>query len=106
MRLCLSSNMGPMLVCSIPDVALVNDELRVDVVASWCFTRLHILYGHFKLFYCKVARQVGVGGGALESEVTSHDVQRVKYLSACGKCPLFRSCEAMTFAVTGHLLPV
>ena len=40
---------------------------------------------------------------ALESEVTSHDVQRAKSLSAYGKRPLFRSCEAMAFAVTGHL---
>ena len=46
---------------------------------------------------------------ALESEVTSRDVQRAKSLSESGRCPLFRSCEA--FAVTGHidcvvLLPV
>ena len=40
---------------------------------------------------------------ALESEVTSRDVQRAKSLYASGKRPLFRSCEAMTFAVTGHL---
>ena len=35
---------------------------------------------------------------ALESEVTSRDVQR-----ASGKRPLFSSCEAIAFAVTGHL---
>ena len=40
---------------------------------------------------------------ALESEVTSLDVQRAKSLSASGKRPLFRSCEAIAFAVTGHL---
>ena len=40
---------------------------------------------------------------ALESEVTSRDVQRVKFLSASGKRPLFRSCEAIASAVTGHL---
>ena len=40
---------------------------------------------------------------ALESEVTSCDVQRAKSLSASGKRPLFRSCEAIAFAVTGHL---
>ena len=40
---------------------------------------------------------------ALESEVTSRDVQRAKSLSASGKRPLFRSCEAIAFAVTGHL---
>ena len=43
---------------------------------------------------------------ALESEVTSRDVQRAKSQSASGKRPLFRSCEAMAFAVTGQLLPV
>ena len=40
---------------------------------------------------------------ALESEVTSRDVQRAKSLSASGKRPLFSSCEAIAFAVTGHL---
>ena len=40
---------------------------------------------------------------ALESEVTSRDVQRAKSLPASGKRPLFRSCEAMAFVVTGHL---
>ena len=40
---------------------------------------------------------------ALESEVTSHDVQCAKSLSASGKRPLFRSCEAMAVAVTGQL---
>ena len=40
---------------------------------------------------------------ALESEVTSRDVQRAKSLSASGKCQLFRSCEAMAFAVSGHI---
>ena len=39
---------------------------------------------------------------ALESEVTSLDVQRAKALSASGKRPIFRSCEAIAFAVTGH----
>ena len=48
---------------------------------------------------------------ALESEVTSSDDQRAKSLSASGKRPLFRSCEAVAFAVTGQiecvvLLPV
>ena len=40
---------------------------------------------------------------ALESEVTSLDVQRAKSLSASGKRSLFSSCEAIPFAVTGHL---
>ena len=42
---------------------------------------------------------------ALESEVTSRDVPPAKSLSASGKRPLFRSCEAeaIAFAVTGHL---
>ena len=40
---------------------------------------------------------------ALESEVTSRDGQRAKCLSASGKRPLFRSCEAIAFSVTGHL---
>ena len=40
---------------------------------------------------------------ALESEMTSRDVPRAKSLSASGKRPLFRSCEAIAFAVTGHL---
>ena len=40
-----------------------NDELWVDVVASWCFTLLQLFDGRFKLFYCKVTRLVGVGGG-------------------------------------------
>ena len=40
---------------------------------------------------------------ALESEVTSRDVQRAKSLSASEKGPLFSSCEAIAFAVTGHL---
>ena len=40
---------------------------------------------------------------ALESEVTSRDVQRAKSLTASGKRPLFSSCEAIAFAVTGHL---
>ena len=33
---------------------------------------------------------------ALESEVTSREVHRTKYMSASEKRPLFRSCEAMT----------
>ena len=40
---------------------------------------------------------------ALESEVTSRDVQRAKSLSASGTSSLFRSCDAMAFAVTGDL---
>ena len=40
---------------------------------------------------------------ALESEVISGDVQRAKPLSASGKRPFFRNCEAMAFAVTGYL---
>ena len=41
---------------------------------------------------------------ALESEGNSRDVQRAKSLSASGKRPLFRTCEAIiAFAVTGHL---
>ena len=40
---------------------------------------------------------------ALESEVTSRNVQCAKSLSASGKLPLFRSCEAMALAVTGHI---
>ena len=40
---------------------------------------------------------------AVESEVTSRDIQRAKCLSASGKRPLFSSCEAIAFAVTGHL---
>ena len=40
---------------------------------------------------------------ALERELTSRDVQRAKSLSASGKRPLFRSCEAIAFAVAGHL---
>ena len=40
---------------------------------------------------------------ALESEVTSREVQHAKFLSASGKRALFRSCEAIAFAVTGHL---
>ena len=43
------------------------------------------------------------GVAALESAVTSCDVQGAKSLSASGKRPFFRSCEAMAFAVTGHL---
>ena len=39
------------------------------------------------------------GMAALESEVTSRDVQRATSVSASGKRPLFRSCDAMTFAV-------
>ena len=69
-------------------------ELWVDIVASWCFTRLQLLYGFLRL-PSTVA--------SLESEMTSRDVQRAKSLSASGKLPLFRSCEAMAFAVTGHL---
>ena len=79
--------------------AFVNDEPWVYVVASWCFIRLQLFDGRFKFFYCKVERQVA----ALESEVTFRDVQGAKSLSAFGKRPLFRSCEPMTFAVTGHL---
>ena len=40
---------------------------------------------------------------APKCEVTSRDVQRAKSLSASGKRPLFSSCEAIAFAVTGHL---
>ena len=40
--------------------AVVSDELRVDVVAPW---RFQLVDGRFKLFYCKIARQVGIGGG-------------------------------------------
>ena len=40
---------------------------------------------------------------SLDSDVTLRDVQRAKSLSASGKRPLFRSCEAMAFAVTGLL---
>ena len=75
----------------------------MDVVASWCFTRFQLFDGGFKLYFCKVGRQVGIGGRSLESEMTSRDVQRAKSLSASGKRPLFRSCEAIAFAVTGHL---
>ena len=39
----------------------------------------------------------------LESEVTSGDLHRAKYLPASGKRPLFISCEAMEFADTGHV---
>ena len=39
----------------------------------------------------------------LESEATSRDVHRAKSLSASGKRSLLRSCEALAFAVTGHL---
>ena len=77
----------------------------MDVVASWCFTRLQRFDGRFKFVYCKVGRQVGLESAvaALEREVTSRDVQRAKSLSASGKRPLFRSCEAIALAVTGHL---
>ena len=40
---------------------------------------------------------------ALESEVTSRDVQRAKSLSASGTRSFFRSCDAMAFAVIGDL---
>ena len=43
---------------------------------------------------------------ALECEVTYRDVQRAKSLSASGKRPLFRSCEAMAISVTGHIVCV
>ena len=82
----------------------MNDELRVVVVASWCFTRLQLLDGRFKLFYCKVGPQVGIGSGCSRKQsdliFNSRAVQRVKSLSASAKRPSFRSCEAMEFAIT------
>ena len=55
--------------------------------------------------------RLAVAVAAPESEVTSRDVQRAKSLSASVKRPLFSSCEAIAFAVSGHpecgvLLPV
>ena len=81
----------------------MNDELWVDDVASRCFTRLQLFDGRFKFFNCKSDDRLASAVSALESEVTSSDVQRAKSLSASGKRPLFRSCEAIAFAVTGHL---
>ena len=40
---------------------------------------------------------------ALQSEVTSREVQRANSLSESGKRPLFRRCAEIAFAVTGHL---
>ena len=54
----------------------MNDELRVDVVASWCFIRLQRFDGRFKLFYCKIGRQVGIGGGS--SMCTSDDLPQFR----------------------------
>ena len=83
----------------------MNDELWLDIVASRCFTRLQLFDGRFKFVYCKVVRydRLASAVDALESEVTSRDVYRAKSLSAYLKRPLFRSCEAIAFAVTGHL---
>ena len=41
---------------------------------------------------------------ALESAVTSLDVQRAKSLSVSGKRPLFRSCEATAFSITEYIV--
>ena len=85
--------------------ALVNDELRVDVVASWCFTRHQFVDGSFNLFYCRIARQIRIGGGCYRKR---DDFTR---LLACEVSvwiwdrPIFRSCEAIAFEVTGHVLP-
>ena len=55
--------------------------------------------------YCKFKSddRLALVVAALESEVTPRDVQRAKSLSESGKRPLFRSCEAIAFAVTGQL---
>ena len=39
----------------------------------------------------------------LESRQTARDVKRVKFLSASGKRPFFKSCDVMEFAVIGRL---
>ena len=73
----------------------MNDKLWVDVVASRCFTRLQLFDGRFNSSTVKSDDRLVSAVAALESEVTSRDVQRAKSLSASGKRPLFRSCEAI-----------
>ena len=81
--------------------AVVSDELRVDVVAP-CGD-FNLLMAASSSSTVKSLDRSASAVAALESDVTSRDVQRAESLSASGKRPLFTSCEAMAFAVTGHL---
>ena len=81
----------------------MNEELWVDVIASWCFTDINFLMTASSCSTVKSDDRLASAEAALESEVTSRDVQRAKSLTAFGKRPLYRSCEAIAFAVTGHL---
>ena len=60
------------------------------------YLKKHILHN------VKSDDRLALAVAALEGEVTSRDVQRAKSLSTSGKRPIIRSCEVMTFAVTGH----
>ena len=82
--------------------ALVNDELWVDVIALPDFNFLMAASSYSTV---KSDDRLASAVAALESEVTSRDVQRANSLSlsAYGKRPLFRSCAAMSFAVIGHV---
>ena len=77
----------------------MNVEVWVDVVAS----DFNLLMAASSSSTVKSDDMLASAVAALESEVTSRDVQRPKSLSASGKRPLFSSCEAIACAVTGHL---
>ena len=66
----------------------------MDVVASWWFTTLHdfnFLMAASSSSTVKSDDRSASSVAALESDVTSSDVQRAKSLSASGKGQLFRS---------------
>ena len=66
--------------------------------------RLQTLFYYSILSYSTVKSHDWMASAltALEIEVTSRDVQREESLSASGKHPLFRSCEATAFADTAQ----
>ena len=73
----------------------MNDELWVDVVASWCFTRLQLFDARSSSSTLKSHDMLASAVAALESEVTSRDVQCANSLSAYGNRPLLGNCVAI-----------
>ena len=60
----------------------MNDELWVDVVASWCLPDFNFLMAASSYSNVKSDDRLASAVAALESEVTSRDVQRAK-VSVC-----------------------
>ena len=62
-------------------------------------------YGCFELFYCRIARQIRIGGGCYRKRDDFTRRPACEVSVWIWDRPLFRSCEAIAFAVTGHVLP-